>query len=173
MPSSISLRLRLMMLILIPLAVVSIWAGFWRISSATGTTRDVFDRTLIALTLAISSDIHSSEGELLSEPTKKMLQSSFSGNLYYHVHGPDGVFITGYATPPIVPPELAKDKSSLILYEANYRGEKVRVARLKELTEIDAIRGYSAVTVWQTMLGRDAFIRNQALQAVIVIVTLF
>ena len=61
-----SLRARLMVIILIPLALTCLAAGYWRITSASETAREVFDLNLQALTLAISRDIVISGGDVIS-----------------------------------------------------------------------------------------------------------
>ena len=172
-PPSLSLRARLMVLILIPLTVISILAAAWRISTATETTRQVFDRTLVALTLAISRDVVISGGDALSATTKQMMQDALGGQLYYHVYGPDGAFITGYATPPVMPPGVALSEDAPILFESHYRGEVVRVARLREHSAFGPVIGFSSITVWQTMAARETFLTQQAHRAIALIATLF
>jgi two-component system sensor histidine kinase TctE len=173
MPPSLSLRTRLLVFTLIPLTLASLGAGYWRISSASQTTQQIFDRTLIALTLAISRDITLSGGDTLSDATHSMLRDNFAGRIFYHVYGPDGFFITGYATPPLTPSTVEMKENTPVLFESRYRGEQVRVARLREFTDFETTRGYSSITVWQTMSGRKEFIHKQAMHAIIVIGSLF
>ena len=169
---ALSLRARLMILTFIPLTLISLLAGYWRISAAAETARDIFDRTLIALAVAISKDIANSGGEVLSGPTAELLQSTYSGRFYYHVYGPDGVFITGYATPPVKPATLEIAENIPQLFEADYRGERVRVAQMKERMTLDTLTGTSVVTVWQTLSARQDFTRQQAIRAIALIITL-
>lgn len=170
--TSLSLRWRLMILILAPLALISTGIGYWRIWGAIDTANEVFDQTLTALTLAVSKDVSTSGGEVLSETTSELLALTYSDRLYYHVHGPDGVFITGYATPPIMPSGLQVTESIPVFYDSVYRGETVRVAKLMERTTIGNLRGLSAVTVWQPVAARNAIVRRIAERAVIVILSL-
>lgn len=163
-----SLRARLLLLILIPLVAISILAGYWRITTATKTAEELFDRTLMATTLAISRDVAVSGGDAISSSTHDLIRSSSGGEVFYHVHGPDGVFVTGYATPPVAPRDLAVNNGAPTLFLSRYRGEEVRVARLREYVTIDTISGYSTITVWQTMAARQAFARDLAGRAAIV-----
>ncbi|CCQ72548.1 sensor histidine kinase [Magnetospira sp. QH-2] len=169
----LSLRTRLMILTLIPLTIVSLGAGYWRISSAADTTREIFDRTLIALTLAISRDIVVSGGDVVSESTNQLLQDNFGSQLFYHVYGPDGAFVTGYATPPVIPAHIELSDNVPVLFESTYRGAAVRVARLREHSRFEGASGFAAVTVWQPMASREEFVQQLASRAIMVILSLY
>lgn len=161
-----SLRIRLMVLILVPLIIISLIAGYWRFNAAKATSEALFDRTLVAVTMAISRDVIIKEGDALSETTLDLLRdSSGGGKLFYHVNGPDGVFVTGYAYPP-APPKNLRDKADFpVLFEGTYRHEGVRVARLTEYLNVGGVSGYATVTVWQNKAAREAFARNLAVRA--------
>ena len=165
----VSLRTRLLVLILIPLIAISMLTGYWRIETAAKTAEELFDRTLVAITLAISRDVAVSGGDALSPSTLKLIRESSGGSVFYHVHGPDGVFVTGYATPPVARTKLELIEGVPALFLSTYRGEAVRVARLRENTTIDTISGFSTITVWQTMAGRLAFERDLAIRAAVII----
>lgn len=99
----LSLRSRLALIILVPLILISIIAGFWRFIVALQTAEDLFERTLLASSLAIARDIDISAGDALSETARDLLRDTSGGQIFYHVNGPDGVYVTGYATPPVAP----------------------------------------------------------------------
>ncbi len=61
-----SLRLRLSILILVPLIVVSAIAMVWRFENARNTAEGIFDRNLVMLGLAVSRDVAYSGGDTLS-----------------------------------------------------------------------------------------------------------
>ena len=165
---AMSLRTRLLLLILVPLVIISLLAGYWRFTVATQTAEALFDRTLLAITLAISRDVVVSGGDALSPSTADLMRDTSGGEIFYHVHGPDGVFVTGYATPPPPPRDASTTDGIPVLFLSRYRGEDVRVARLREMSTIDLITGFSTITVWQTMSAREAFARDLALRAAIV-----
>ena len=73
-----SLRARLIVIILIPLTLVSMVAGYWRVTSAAATAREIFDLNLQALTLAISRDVVVSGGDVISDKTRQLLQGQFA-----------------------------------------------------------------------------------------------
>ncbi|MEO1573304.1 MAG: hypothetical protein AAFU51_18860, partial [Bacteroidota bacterium] len=52
MTRAISLRLRLTLIILLPLMTVAILAGLWQLNNARRTAADVFDRSLLSAALA-------------------------------------------------------------------------------------------------------------------------
>lgn len=165
---SVSLRGRLMILILVPLVLISILAGFWRFTAARTTSEVLFDRTLIALTLAIARDTVVSGGDALSPAALDLIRDTSGGALFYHVNGPDGTFITGYAYPPAAPATVKAIENIPVLFEATYRREAVRVARLTERITVDGVTGYATVTVWQTMAAREALTWQLAFRALLV-----
>ena len=71
-----SLRARLIVIILIPLTLVSMVAGYWRVTSAAATAREIFDLNLQALTLAISRDVVVSGGDVISDKTRRFCKAS-------------------------------------------------------------------------------------------------
>ena len=72
-----SLRMRLFILILMPLILVSSLAVFWRFNEAKHLAAEVFDRNLVMLTFAISRDVTLSEGDSLSETTSNLFTLDF------------------------------------------------------------------------------------------------
>jgi len=170
--NTLSLRSRLALIILIPLILISIVAGYGRFTVARQTAEELFDRTLLASSLAIARDVAVSGGDALSETTRDLMRDTSGGQIFYHVHGPDGVFVTGYATPPVAPTAVVQVGGTPIFFNADYRGEDVRVVRLRESGEVDGISGISTVTVWQTFVARDQFVRDLALRAIMLMASL-
>ena len=81
--SSTSLRIRLLVLILVPLLIVAILAIYWRIVEARKTAEDIFDRQLVMLCLAVSRDVAHSGGDTLSTTTQKLFEQATAGSVYY------------------------------------------------------------------------------------------
>lgn len=159
-----SLRLRLFLVILPPLFLVSILLGLWRFAAAQETSEELFDRRLLAGALAISRDVAISGGDALSPSTRRLISDAGGGEVFYHITGPGGVYVTGYAYPPR--PDMPVSRELPFYYFANYRGEEMRVMRLIENRSIDTLTGDSVVTVWQRVSDRRAFARGLALRAV-------
>ncbi len=161
--TALSLRMRLFLLILPPLFLVSIVLGIWRFEVAQRTSEDLFDRSLLAAALAISRDVAISEGDALSPQTRRLVSNAGGGEIFYHVTGPGGIYVTGYAYPPRA--ETPTNPEEPQFFVADYRGEPVRVMRMSETTTIGNLTGETAVTVWQRVADRDAFAAALALRA--------
>ncbi|WP_323768225.1 sensor histidine kinase [Marinovum sp.] len=168
--TSMSLRARLFLLILPPLLVLSILLGLWRFEVAQRTSEDLFDRSLLAAALAISRDVAISGGDLLSPGTRDFVSDAGGGELFYHVTGPGGIYVTGYAYPPVSGDREASE--GLRYTVAEYRGEPVRVLRMTETTTIGNLTGDTVVTVWQRESDRRAFAAALARRAAALIASL-
>lgn len=161
---SMSLRLRLFLVILPPLFVVSALLGWWRFEVAQQTSEELFDRSLLSAALAISRDVAISEGDALSPSTRRVISDAGGGEVFYHVTGPGGIYVTGYAYPPRPETPVARDLP--IYYFATYRGEDMRVLRMIENRTIGNLTGDTVVTVWQRVSDRRAFAQTLAFRAV-------
>ena len=159
-----SLKLRLLVLILLPLIIISSLAMIWRIDDAKKTAEEIFDRNLMMLAFAISRDVTLSEGDSLSETTLGLFRQASGGNVFYHIYGPDGSFITGYSSPPVKKKKTTLNLNKPELFNASHLGTAVRVVQLAETTNVDGISGTSVVTAWQTLELRKQFARNLALR---------
>ncbi len=165
-----SLRLRLVLVILPPLLLVAVLLGWWRFEVAQRTSEDLFDRSLLSAALAISRDVAISEGDALSPGTRRVISNAGGGELYYHVTGPGGIYVTGYAYPPRPETRVARDAP--FYYVADYRGEEMRVLRMIESRTIGNLSGDAVVTVWQRIADRRAFAHELALRAAALIAAL-
>lgn len=164
---AMSLRGRLVLVILPPLLLVAILLGWWRYEVAQQTSEELFDRSLLSAALAISRDVAISEGDALSPSTRTVISDAGGGELFYHVTGPGGIYVTGYAYPPR--PDTPVDPKLPSYYFKDYRGEDVRVVRLTERRTIGTLTGDTVVTVWQRVSDRRAFAQALALRAVALI----
>ena len=167
-----SLRLRLSVLILVPLLIVSAFAVFLRFENARATAETIFDRNLVMLNLAVSRDVANSGGDTLSETTSNLFRDATGGTVFYHVYGPDGSFVTGYSAPPVRPTDVTLAPNIPVLFDATHQGEPVRVASLAEPVDIDGLRGLSVITVWQQLQPRVQFARSLALQTLLIALAL-
>ncbi|WP_282182145.1 sensor histidine kinase [Aliiroseovarius marinus] len=159
-----SLRQRLFVLILTPLLLMGLVLGFWRVSVAQDTAEELFDRSLLSAALAISRDVAISGGDALLPSTSDLIQDAAGGEVFYHATGPGGIYVTGYAYPPTGGvPEM--DLYTPHYFEAEYRGETVRVLKVVERVTSDGVSGNSTVTVWQRLSERSRFATELALRA--------
>ncbi len=167
-----SLRLRLLVLILIPLLIVSAFVVFLRFENARATAETIFDRNLVMLNLAVSRDVSNSGGDTLSETTSNLFRDATGGTVFYHVYGPDGTFVTGYSAPPVRPADVTLAPNTPVLFDASHQGQPVRVSSLAERVDIDGLRGLSVITVWQQLQPRAQFARSLALQTLLIALAL-
>ena len=167
-----SLRTRLIVIILAPLLVVSIIAAAWQFRNTTNRAEEIFDRGLLSAALAISRDVALSGGDALSSATRSLISDTSGGDLFYHVYAPDGVFVTGYATPPTLPDLRPADLAEPFYYNGTYQSRDVRVLRYLDATTVDGVTGLFTVSVWQDIRIREAFVRDVASRAVAVIALL-
>ncbi len=166
----LSVRSRLTLIILLPLLLVSAGIGYWAFQNTSTNAASRFDKSLYSTALSIARDIARSDGDALSLRTRDLINDTSGGRVFYHVYAPDGVFVTGYATPPVA--NSQPDTEPLIYFDAVYHGENVRVVRLRDIMQIDGLRGAFNFTVWQNTAVRDAFVRDLARQTFIVITAL-
>ncbi|MEM7523508.1 MAG: sensor histidine kinase [Pseudomonadota bacterium] len=164
-----SLRARLIVIILTPLLLVSVLAAAWQFRNTTARAADIFDRGLLSAALAISRDVAISGGDALSPTTRNLVSGTSGGELFYHVVAPDGVFITGYATPPTPPTKTRRDHAAPHYYDATYLGRDVRVLRFQDATTLDGVSGIFTISVWQDQKIRSSFVEDVVTRTIAVI----
>lgn len=171
MKNSLSLRARLTIVILAPLIVIAVLFGVWAYVDAQSNAADRFDRSLLSTALAISRDTAVTGGDALSEETRDLLRDTSGGAVFYHVYAPDGVFVTGYATPPVSPVPVAADAAQTY-YDAIYQGAPVRALRFSQSTSVDGLTGLFTFTVWQRTAVRDGFVKTRTRPVFLIIASL-
>ena len=162
-----SLRLRLFLLILTPLVLLAFLLGFWRFTVAQKTAQELFDESLLSAGLAISRDVAISGGDALLPSTRSMIREASGGEIFYHVTGPGGSYVTGYAYPPTSAASSQQDPYIPHLFESVHREVPVRVLRLTERVTLENLVGDATVTVWQLMADRNAFANQLSIRAAI------
>ena len=172
MKNSLSLRARLTAVILTPLVLVGLMVGAWAYRDAEVNAAQRFDRSLLSTALAISRDIAVTGGDALSRETRDLLRDTSGGPVFYHVYAPDGVFVTGYATPPVPPEAEAAGDASANYYDAVYLSEEVRALRLTQQATVDRVTGLYTFTVWQPTSVRAGFVRTRTTPVFAIIATL-
>ena len=160
-----SLRLRLLVLILVPLFVAAALGLTWQYRKSAQLAEDVFDQKLSIMALAIYRDLLVTNGERLSPSTKALFEEAADSQFFYHVRGPDGGFITGYSPPPLRPRERELALNTPILFTSVHRGQPVQVVQLMERAKIDGLEGLVLVSVWQDLQQRQTLANDLALQS--------
>lgn len=164
-----SLRLRLVLIILLPLLLIAGIVSTVALFDAQSRAAERFDRSLLSAVLAISRDVALSGGDALSPETNSLLQDTSGGRVFYHVYAPDGVFVTGYATPPVAPTPATGVQA---YYDSSYQGDDVRVLRFTDAMQIEGLSGEFTFTVWQDARLRDAIVSDLSRRTFQVISTL-
>ena len=154
---NLSLRARLVLIILIPLLIIAALVGIWAFRDAQQRASDRFDLSLLSAALAVSRDVAVSGGDALSPETNALLKDTSGGQVFYHVFAPDGVFVTGYATPPVPISGTINDQKG---YEGTHQGEPVRALRFVDVMQIEGLNGPFTITVWQSAKQRAAIVRD-------------
>lgn len=159
-----SLRQRLFALVLVPLMLMGLVLGYWRVAVAQNTAEKFFDRSLLSAALAISRDVAISGGDVLLPSTSALIHDATGGEVFYHATGPSGVYVTGYAYPPHgAISEIDLDTPHY--FQAEYRDEAVRVLKIVERVTSDGVSGNATVTVWQRLSDRSRFATQLAFRA--------
>ncbi len=171
MTNSLSLRVRLTIVILVPLLLIAAVVGAWAYYDAQSSAAERFDRSLLSTALAISRDTAVTGGDALSEQTRDLLRDTSGGAVFYHVYAPDGVFVTGYATPP-VPKDAVEPEATQTYYDAVYQGAPVRALRFTQSMSIDGVNGLFTFSVWQNTSVRDGFVRTRTRPTFLIIASM-
>ncbi len=167
-----SLRIRLIVIILTPLLLVAIAAGVWQFRNTTLRAQDIFDRGLLSAALAISRDVALSGGDALGPATRRLVSDTSGGELFYHVYAPDGVFVTGYGSPPPPPQGTPPTLSDPFYYTGVYQSQSVRVLRFQDAASVEGISGLFTISVWQDVRVRNSFVRDVVTRTIVVITLL-
>lgn len=170
MPYVLSVRGRITLFILLPLLLVATVVGLWSYKDTKSSAQSRFDESLLATASAIARDIAASGGDALSLDTRDLIADTSGGQVFYHVYAPDGVFVTGYATPPVL--AGASVSEDMRFYDAQYLNSPVRVLKLQNVMQIEGLQGAFNFTVWQNTAVRDQYVRDLTRQTFIVISTI-
>lgn len=170
--TSTSLRLRLTVIILLPLLAIGAAIAAWQVDYAQTKGAELFDRSLLSAALAISADVARSNGDAISLETTDLLSDTSGGPVFYHVYAPDGIYVLGYATPPVRGDGVTQSDDEITFYDGRYHSRNVRVLRFRAITTVDGISGVFTYTVWQDVAVRDAFVGDLTRRTFTVIATL-
>nr|WP_254436202.1 sensor histidine kinase [Ruegeria arenilitoris] len=149
------------------MVLLAILLGYWRFTVAQQTAQELFDDSLLSAGLAISRDVAVSEGDALSPTTRSLIRDASGGEIFYHVTGPGGIYVTGYAYPPASANPPAQDVYQPHYFEAVYRDEPVRVLKMTERVTLGNLVGDATVTAWQRIADRNAFANELSIRAAI------
>jgi len=157
-----SLRRRLLVWLLGPLLAVCGGITLESYFSSWEFVNRAHDRTLLGSALAIAERVVVVDGDLeidLPYVALEMLGSDGQDRVYYRVDGPDGAFITGYRDLPSSAAVIG-GAFGPVFFDAEYRGEDVRVAALSRDITTRSLSGRFAVHVAETAAERNLMTRE-------------
>ncbi|HIC81206.1 MAG TPA: sensor histidine kinase [Kiloniellaceae bacterium] len=150
-----SIRTRLLLWLIVPLSLIAVAAASETFLTARKTADELYDKTLLAVMLTVSENVLASDGDLLSENVLEVLTENLGDQFFYHVAGPDNVFVTGYSGYPRRPPDKALEGGVPLFYDGRYQGDPVRVVAIRQLVSERNLNGWITVTAWQRTSQRE------------------
>ncbi len=165
-----SLRRRLLLWLLGALAVISALMLFEVRSSATKAANEAYDRVLLGSALAIAERVVV-VGDALEVDVPyvalEMLTSAAQDRVFYQVTGPGDTFITGYDDLPAVSDEEIPVSGDPLFFDADYRGDAIRVGVISRHLSGGRLSARFTVMVAETVEGRNRLIRDVMTGAII------
>lgn len=167
-----SLRLRLYILIMLPLMVVALLAGGIRYWQAQNMSRTLYDDTLKVVAHAVAREVILTQGDVVSDALLNSLVDVMGDPIFYNVSAADGRILAGYTDIPqdIVPGDLRGGEP--YFFDFTYIDSPVRAVALREFIADPFFDGWTTVLVWQTTTQRRALsivILQQALAILAVV----
>ncbi len=158
--SASSVRAQLLRWLLVPLAVIWMADALIGWQTATRAVDDAYDRSLYASALAIAEQVSLGEDGVrvdLPPVALEILGTGEQERVFYRVGLDDGPFLTGYPDLP-GPPGSASGASRF--YEAEYRGNRVRIAAVERVLPAASGPVRVRVQVAETLLNRTIRVRQ-------------
>ncbi|MFN7004176.1 MAG: sensor histidine kinase [Roseinatronobacter sp.] len=167
-----SLRLRLYILIMLPLVLVALLAGGIRYWQAQDMSRTLYDDTLKVVAHAVAREVIITQGDVVSDALLNSLVGVMGDPIFYNVSAADGRILAGYTDTPddIIPDDLRGGEP--YFFDFTYTGKPVRAVVLREFIADPFFDGWTTVLVWQTITQRRALslaILQQALAILAVV----
>ncbi len=153
-----SIRTRLTISLIAPLALVAVLFSIETYYSARKISNKLNDRTLLVASLTILEYVVSSNGTLLADEALETLKETLGDRFFYYVRGPDGAFITGYSQYPVVPDSIELQENVPVFYDATHRGDDVRVVFLKRDLADRELSGITSIFTWQHISQRKSLV---------------
>jgi len=153
-----SIRNRLTLSLILPLALVALLFSIETYYSAKKVSNELNDRTLLAASLTILEHVISSNGSLLAEKALDTLKETLGDRFFYYVRGPSGAFVTGYSQYPIPPNSEELLENVPVFFDATHRGIDVRVVHLQRDLADRELSGITSITTWQHLDQRQSLV---------------
>jgi two-component system sensor histidine kinase TctE len=134
----------------------AVFLGFAAWQYARIAAREAYDRLLVGGATQIAENVYVQGGVVTLDPPAAAFSTLSSyDNVFYKVVDPRGVVVAGYpnlsstASPSMI-------RSRVVLTDAIYEGENVRVAAIGKRIDDPRIGGWAEIVVAQTVRARNA-----------------
>ncbi len=171
-----SLRRRVAWWLLPPLVILMAINAVLSYRAALVAVNQAYDRSLSASIRAIAERTHSLEGEIEADipyAAFEMFEESAQERVFHAIVHPSGDTVTGY--PDLRPPIVPQAEGVIRIFDAEYRGEPVRLAAMLKRLYDPALPGGDAVMIVfaettgaRTALATDLFLDNLRRQLLLI-----
>jgi two-component system sensor histidine kinase TctE len=145
-----SVRRRLLILLLPALAILMLVGGFADYLIAVATTRNAYDQALASTAVAAAAYLRLENGELRFTPSARAvaaLRADSAGATLYSIIGPKGELLAGAAQLPTAAGAARTGVNNLTFRDAEFQGRELRVATLLTPTDVGPAKITVATTV--------------------------
>lgn len=157
----------------LPLLVLGGISVYTHYFSAMRAATLAYDRTLLASARTVAERLVVRHQRLEVDVPYVVLDSferNMNDRLYYQVISPQGESISGYDDLPPLPPSIPRDLGYPALvhfYDAQFRGQPIRIAALFQPINEEGVNGIATILVAETLESRRYLARQMLLAAVI------
>jgi len=173
-----SLRHRVLVWLLPPLAVLLVVNAFLTYRNALDAVNQAYDRTLTASVRAVGERTHSVTGQIqvdIPYAAFEGFEDDSAERIFHAVFDPAGGLVTGYAD--LRPPEMPDEAGTVRVLDLSYAGQTVRMAAMRKRMYDPALAGGDAVLIVfaettdaRRALARRLFVASLQRQALLVAV---
>lgn len=160
------LRNRLLVLILLPLLLATGFFVYETFQYSQKIAQQTFDKSLSILSVTLMEQADTYNGDALSEEILESITDSLGHVFFYQLRAADSTLFAGYSNAPMPNVEIEKAAAGRPqLFVAEYRGQPVRAAHLRNFWNTPSYSGWVGITVWQffdaqTKMRDEIFLRS-------------
>jgi two-component system sensor histidine kinase TctE len=164
--SAHSLRRYLLAGIVVPITLFAVFDSVGSYRQSLAAIHTAYDRSLLASARSIGELLQPVGKELKVDVPYAALEIFDAGNegrMYYRINGLHGEFLSGYSDLPDYTrkPPLHSTYAALVdFYDADFRGERVRMAALYQPVAGEHLRGMALIQVAETQEVRERLARG-------------
>ena len=166
----LSLRSRLLFLIILPLVLIVSVGTVALYFDSQKKSQEIYDNLLHTISQVILRDTVLSDGDLLTEQLLETLTDSLNDQTFYQVKDEGNTLFVGYSNPPEIPKESEIKPYQPIFYDSIYRDQSVRVIFSREFISSMEIPGWVNIYVWQTRIGQKELLYELATDAFVTMI---